>query len=253
MEVDNLHKEYCFIKNSSEIAILFVHGIVESPNQFHDFIEALKHQYSVVNVLLPGHGKTGKDFARSSMKQWLDYVEAKVRELEKNHKTILIVGHSMGALLALEAAKNHPDTIKGLFLLAVPFYIKLSYRGAVNGLKIVFHRIHPSDTIAVAAKRDYSIGETSFLCYFTWIPRYVELYWKARQVRLLVGDISFPFIVVQSKQDEFVQRKSKELVQKQKNITLYEVDKSGHFYYIEEERRNILTLFLQYVEKVVGN
>ena len=57
--------EFCPVKNTNTI-VIFIHGIVEGPAQFKDLMKlTIQHGYSAVSLLLPGHGGTGKDFARS--------------------------------------------------------------------------------------------------------------------------------------------------------------------------------------------
>ena len=64
------HREYKRIVPEAEKAVLFIHGIISTPNHFKDFVELVPCNISVFNLLLDGHGKAVNDFARSSMKKW---------------------------------------------------------------------------------------------------------------------------------------------------------------------------------------
>ena len=55
-------------------AILFVHGIQESPAQFQWMIDQLPHGYAMKNVLLAGHGGNVEAFRHAGKKEWLDQV-----------------------------------------------------------------------------------------------------------------------------------------------------------------------------------
>lgn len=57
-----------------DIAILFVHGIQGSPNQFRFLLERLENNVSYYNLLLPGHGANYLEFRASGVAQWLDSV-----------------------------------------------------------------------------------------------------------------------------------------------------------------------------------
>ena len=50
------HKEYKRIIPEARAAILFVHGIVGTPNHFAEFVSRVPEKISVYNILLDGHG-----------------------------------------------------------------------------------------------------------------------------------------------------------------------------------------------------
>ena len=56
--------------DGSSTAILFVHGIVGTPDHFLDLLPLIPDSWSYVNILLPGHGGSVGDFSRSSMALW---------------------------------------------------------------------------------------------------------------------------------------------------------------------------------------
>ena len=105
------HKEYVRINDYSKTAILFIHGIVGTPNHFNEFVSLVPESFSVYNLLLEGHGKGVKDFSNASMKKWEAQVDSVVKELSLTHEKIYIVAHSLGTLLAIDqAVKNKKNT-----------------------------------------------------------------------------------------------------------------------------------------------
>ena len=233
----------------SDTVVVFVHGIIEGPNQFEDFIEKAKDKVDTVNLLLPGHGATGKDFAKSSLKEWKQHVFKTVEGLEENYKHIILVGHSRGTLLAIECAMHYPQSIKALFLLAIPLCIRLKYQGMINSLKVALDLVKAEDTLAVAAKKACSIERQPLLYYVTWLPRYVELFRIAYTTRQLVSQLKLPIFIFQSEQDEFVSMRSLKYFKGMKNVQIATLKESGHFYYVEEERTDILKHFQALLDK----
>ena len=63
-----MHKEYKRIVNGADSAVLFIHGILGTPNHFKEFIPLVPKEYSVHNLLLDGHGKGVKEFSRKKRK-----------------------------------------------------------------------------------------------------------------------------------------------------------------------------------------
>lgn len=103
--------------NSTKPTILFVHGAGMDHSiwtlQARYFAH---HGVNAVAVDLPGHGRSQGTPIESieAMADWLAKVSV---ELGIDH--IKFVGHSMGALICLEAARRHSNIVDGLALLGV--------------------------------------------------------------------------------------------------------------------------------------
>ncbi len=84
------------------------------------------HGYAVLALDLPGHGRSDGPALRSieAMAAWLKQV---INNLE--NREVIIIGHSMGSLIALEAAANWSATeiqLRGLALLGCAFPMRVS-------------------------------------------------------------------------------------------------------------------------------
>lgn len=234
-----MHEEYKRISHPSDKAILFVHGILGTPNHFKQLVAVIPEDISVYNILLDGHGKGVKDFSHASMKKWEAQVAAAVAELGRDHKEVRIVGHSMGTLLAIGQAAANPKITK-LFLLAVPLKLALKPKMLTNSLRVYFNKIDPENEEQIAAKKCYGITDSkNILLYLGWVPRFLELFSKIRATRKLIGQVSIPCFVFQSAKDEMVSRRSTALLQKNPAISVTELKNSGHYYY---EKQDLATL-----------
>lgn len=241
------HREYKRIVPGADTAVLFVHGIVGTPNHFARFLPLVPDGYSVHNLLLLGHGKGVKDFSRASMKAWEVQVAQAVRELAATHGRILLVAHSMGTLFALEQAVREPK-IKGLFLLAVPLRLRLRDKLAENCAKVFFDRIRAEDVTAQAARDCYGIErDQNLLHYLGWIPRYLELFRKICQTRALLPRVDTPGVVFQSAGDEMVSVRSAGELKICPNLAVHIMPRSGHYYYADADREGLLTAFREFV------
>lgn len=229
------HKEYKRITGHSSLAILFIHGIVGTPNHFHAFIPLIPQSVSVYNLLLDGHGKGVSDFSHTSMKKWEKQVSAAVEELSQTHKEIYIVAHSMGTLLAIEQARKNKSITK-LFLLATPLKLSLKRKMFSNSFKVRFGKIQAEDAEALAAKNCYGIADDKNLFhYLGWLPRLFELFAKIRYTRTMIKDLDTPCVAYQSCKDEMVSVKSRTYLEQNPCITVKELKQSGHYYYPKED------------------
>ena len=241
------HKEYKRLCETANTAILFVHGIIGTPNHFNDFIKTVPADVSVYNMLLDGHGGSVKDFSGTSMKKWEAQMQRVIAELSETHEKIYIVAHSMGTLLAMEQAVSN-DKIAKLFLLAVPLKIAPKAKMFLNSAKVYLNRVNPQDAYALAAKNCYGIGqEKNPLKYIGWMPRFFELFVKARHTRNLAKRLITPCAVYQSVKDEMVSMGSIRYFKDNPNIEVVKLPKSAHYYYDENDFRFLLDEFKRFV------
>lgn len=243
-----MHQPYVRIAENRHTAVLFLHGIVGTPDHFRDFYPLIPEHISVYSILLDGHGGTVSDFAHSSMQKWKAQVDSVLETLLSHHDQIIIAAHSMGTLFALQASLQHPEKVRQLFLLAVPLRIRLTPAAAWTSLKVVLNRMGPNDLRAQAARAACSVRQTRKLWkYLPWIPRFVELWQKCRRTRHLLPQIRTPCTVFQSARDELVAPGSVLLLQ-EADIPVILLQKSGHFYYDPEDKRLFLDSFAQLME-----
>jgi pimeloyl-ACP methyl ester carboxylesterase len=81
------------------------------------------HGYKVLAPDLPGHGRSG-GAALSTVEAMADWLLALLDAAGSSRA--LLVGHSMGSLIALEAAFRAPDRVSGLALLGTTWPMKVS-------------------------------------------------------------------------------------------------------------------------------
>lgn len=233
-------------------AVVFLHGILESPAQFADLMDSVPPYCSVYNLLLPGHGGDPQAFAGSGVEKWRSFVLDWISRLSGSHRRVVIAGHSMGALLAMEAAVRFPESMAGLFLMAVPLKIRVRPGGFSNAFRILRGRIREDDPIAPAVRRTFALdGYVPLRIAVRWIPRYLELFRMARQDRRIPESLECPVMVYQSGKDEFVGRSSAKYLKNVPHVTVRTAAHSRHFDYIPEERRELLACFREFLEDVL--
>ena len=108
---DGVHIEY-HVYGSGEPAVVLIHGWSCDGNYWKDQIAPLKAKYTVVTVDLGGHGASGATRTDWSMGNFGEDVAAVVRQLQ--NRKVVLVGHSMGAPVALEATRRIGDRVVGI-------------------------------------------------------------------------------------------------------------------------------------------
>ena len=101
-----------FADGAGEPALVFIHGWSCDATYWDNQVPAFAAQHRVVRVDLAGHGASGLQRTRYTLPAFGEDVKAVV-EQEKLGKVILI-GHSMGGDVMLEAARLLPGRVLGL-------------------------------------------------------------------------------------------------------------------------------------------
>lgn len=243
------HETLIRIVPESHTAVLLVHGILGTPHQFDPLLSAIPEDWTMINLLLDGHGKTVEDFGRSSMAKWEAQVAETVENLSKNYENVLIIAHSMGTLFAIDAALRHPERVKGLFLLSPPLRVGLKRRLFGNALKVGLGFAREDDPEAMATRHAYSMQpERRVWKYIRWVPRYLELFRKIHTTRERLPLLRTPTNAYLCGDDEMVSLRTENDLRPCPAVTLASLPQSTHFVYSAadaERLRADLTAFHQ--------
>ena len=112
-EPSGVHIEYRTYGNG-EPAIVLIHGWATDANYWNAQLNPLKAKYTVVAVNLAGHGASSGSRTDWSMGSYGEDVATVVRQIP--NKRVILVGHSMGGTVALEAAPRIGDRVIGIIV-----------------------------------------------------------------------------------------------------------------------------------------
>ena len=99
-------------EGSGQRALVFVHGWSCDRSYWSEQMAAFARSYRVVAVDLPGHGESGFGRASWTMPAYGGDVAAVVERLQL--EDVVLVGHSMGGDVIIEAALRLGDRVRGL-------------------------------------------------------------------------------------------------------------------------------------------
>jgi pimeloyl-ACP methyl ester carboxylesterase/quercetin dioxygenase-like cupin family protein len=98
------------------IPVVLIHGLGLSSALWNRVREALGPGYKLVLVDLRGTGRSRElEGAELSLQRWAEDIEVLLRRLELD--PAVLVGHSLGASIALKVALEQPDDVRGLVLI----------------------------------------------------------------------------------------------------------------------------------------
>lgn len=237
------HTEFIHRVPHSKSVIVFIHGILGTPNHFNMFLEKVPDDWSVYNILLEGHGGSVDDFAAAGMDKWKNQVHSLIADLSEQYENIYITAHSMGTLFAIDEAIGNPK-IRKLFLLNSPLKVGVKFRAVTNSLKLIFDKIKDDDEDALGMAGACSIAVTRPLWkYIKWAPNYLALLSEIVKTRRKVVKIDVPCVVFQSGKDELVALGASKYFAENPLISCEILEDSGHFYYRNSDTKRIAKAF----------
>lgn len=245
-----VHQEYKRIVPGADTAVLFVHGIVGTPNHFRDLIPLVQQvpdNWSVCNLLLDGHGGTAEVFGATSMKMWKTQVHSAFDYLATQHDRVVIVAHSMGTLFAIQLALEYPERIPLLFLLGVPLRPGVRLTMMRDSLLMVFEKLPREHILWKAA----GVTTTKKVWkYLAWLPRFLELFREIGITEKGMCDLKVPCVAYQSQHDELVMNLTRRVLERSGVMEVHNLMNSTHFFYAPEDQKRVLADFAARIKKI---
>ena len=208
-DFEALHRDYKYLPEDAETAVLFVHGICGSPRVFGELMTfAAAAGCAVSAPLLPGHGSSSQEFAVFGRNDWQRRAAREAGALRDRYKRLVLVGHSMGGLLTLpQAAQNGAD---GLLLINTPMMIHIT-RSQLSMAASTFLKLGgdaETDEKKNAYDSTFAVRLDNPVTALMWMPQIRDLFMLMLDARGLLGGIDCKTVVAQSKNDETVDPKS---------------------------------------------
>jgi pimeloyl-ACP methyl ester carboxylesterase len=105
---------------AGEPPLLFIHGWTCNRTNWRDQIPHFAKKHRVVAVDLRGHGESDKPDQDYTIEGFVGDVAWLIRELSLNKP--VVIGHSMGGVIALNLARQHPDLARAIVMVDAPLF-----------------------------------------------------------------------------------------------------------------------------------
>jgi carboxylesterase len=234
-------------------AVLLVHGGGDTPQTLRYLADVLHARgYAVRAPLLPGHGRTLRDFTAVTADAWLDAVRAEYRAMRARYSWVGVIGLSMGGALAVQLAAELDGELPALGLVApyltIPQFVRRAVRLApVWGPVLPYLRSADSgrsihDPAEEAKSRAHGIFTAAALR---------ALMTTADRATALLSRVTAPTLVVQSREDNRITPESCEqsfraLGAREKRLVW--VDGAGHIITVDYGRERVLAALADWMD-----
>lgn len=232
------------------LGVLVIHGFTSDIHCVDPLVkplddEGLPYRFPV----LRGHGTRYQDMDGVTHRDWYEDAENALLDLYQEVEKILVIGHSMGGLVALELAARHRDKVVGV----VPAAAALRFKDPLAFLTPFVARFvkwWPSPNAYVDAtlrkreNRNYPKFATS---------AFASLWEYSQQVEHLLSFVKAPAHILHSRKDQVVSPVASEIIHekissKDKNLVWFE--KSGHEMFLDLEAQDVVQAVMTFVRRI---
>lgn len=218
-------------------AIVFIHGFMGCHRQFEALSELLDDgETEMVFHVLPGHEAGLEDFKKSSAASWQDSVNKLVVGLSASYDRLLLVGHSMGGLLAVRAAVAHPEKVIGVAAIGFPIKISVGPKWLKLNMAAANPPVEGEDPRVTAARDMAGVEILSVGQYLSTLPQTIQFLKTTKLARGDIGRLRAPLKLINFRRDEIVAKSVPEFVKSRlPEAQIVMLPESYHFYFTPEE------------------
>ncbi len=109
---------------------LLIHGFTGTPHEMRFLGEQLyRNGHTTCGVRLAGHGTSVDELDGCTWRDWYTSTCDALSELQQRAPRVVVIGQSMGALLALKLAVDHPAAVRGVVLLSPALVLSRRWLG----------------------------------------------------------------------------------------------------------------------------
>lgn len=220
--------------------VLLVHGIASSSTTFHHLVPKIEATHRVIAVDLLGFGTSAAPHdATFTVEEHAEALARTVSSLRLKEPFVL-VGHSMGSLIASRYARDHESTVSRLILVSPPIYpprealtARFARRAEANYFRLYeYLRANKERTLALAATvaRLSPIPNLLVLNESNWNAFAMSLE-RSIMTQTAVDDIaglSISVEIIYGTLDPFILPAGIKLVKSMPGVTIHRVDGGDH-------------------------
>ena len=240
------------IEEKTRFGVLILHGFTSHVSCVSDVrfaAEELGLPYRV--PVLRGHGGEWQDMKGVGAEEWYADAENAMLDLLTECRKVIVVGLSMGGLVALDLAARHRKTVRALVTVAAA----LKFKDPLSGLTPLLARV-VSSWPSPKAFHDKALDQERNRNY----PRFAtdsfaSLYAYAKKVENNLSFVSADTLVIHSRRDQVVHPRAAEIIHSKiassrKELVWFE--KSGHEMLLDMESADVLRAVGDYLQKIVN-
>ncbi|HEX6291452.1 MAG TPA: alpha/beta fold hydrolase [Herpetosiphonaceae bacterium] len=211
------------------VGAVIVHGFT-SDHRAVEPLRQLAHQAGIVaeTPLLRGHGGHYRDLRGTRWQHWVADVATARERLEQRVEKVVLMGFSMGGLLALASAAERPEHIAAIVALAPA--VRIAHPLApIAWMARGWMPYVPMGKAVAYSDPTLAVGDDSY--HRLAVDAFCSFYYATRRVERMLPRITAPIFVAHSRRDRVIRPQASQIVYDRVKSTdkhLVWFERSGH-------------------------
>ncbi|MBC6003115.1 alpha/beta hydrolase [Paraclostridium tenue] len=233
--------------NGNNTGCLLIHGFTSTPAEMYPLAKVLNDKgYTVHSILLSGHGTNHEELLKVSYIDWYNDVEKAYEELLFECEKVVVIGHSMGGLLALMLASNyHIDKLICLACALKPNNRWVKYTGILKYFKKYTEWKNTSNFVDEEYNK-YRLNYKTFPIHSVY-----QLYLASRAASSCLKSITSDILIMQDTNDSQVKKEGAYSLYNgisSKHKKLEWIDGATHSLTLGPKREEVFKKILDFIE-----
>jgi carboxylesterase len=242
-----------FLFNGGQTGCILLHGFSTSPEEMRPLGEFLaKHGFSVLGTRLAGHGTKPEDLKTTHWTDWLDDVEDGLAYLSNICSRRVLIGQSMGGMIALIAAARYP--VSGVVALSTPYGSSRKERWSDRLLMLLRPTIYSQARHFPPGHPLHHRREVDYPAYPEYPTRIlIELDKMAKAMPAALSQVQVPVLLVHSKADTSIPFSSMQLIHDQlasHHKEMLAIEGMDHSLVMDPNRQVVFEAILNFLNKL---
>ncbi len=246
-----------FFVPGAGVSALLIHGLTGTPYEMRYLGERLAARgVRVRGVRLAGHAGTPEELGEAGYDNWYESVVNGLEELRQYGEPNVVIGLSMGAVLAARLAADQGESVAGLAMLAPAFFLPRATTVALRGLRGVLGSIVEKIYLLNSGGSDIHDAAARSVhpnCRLMPLSAPMKLLDLSALVKPMLARITQPALVMHARRDHTCpMRKNVDYVMKHLGSAekrAIELDESYHVITVDSEKERVVGEVAEFVER----
>jgi carboxylesterase len=263
-----------FLLEGDRRGVLLIHGLTGTPMEMRLLAKGLNNAgFTVYCMQLAGHCGDVEDLLATGWRDWYASVEAAATKLLRQVDHLFVGGLSMGALLSLKLAADHPHQIAGVGVYGATFRYdgwSIPWSARLSFLLPLLKKLGIGRDQAFLEQPPYGLRDERLRAQISAAMQsgdstvagllgnpwhsLADLYQLSVQVRRQLPAVTSPCLVAHASEDDVASVRNAELVIRgvSARTELLLLDDSYHMITIDKQRRTLIAHSVRFFDDIVA-
>lgn len=193
-----------FFAEGRDPCVLAFHGFGGTAAELRPLLDCIAGAgFAVRAELLPGHGTRVEELQEAKFDEWLDAARRRIQRAATIHKSFVLLGFSLGSLVAMQIAAERPSGLAGLVVLGNALKLQPALGVPIGLLARLGGKV--PDVYILKPRAGDLVDQTAMSGLVTYdrhpLRAALEVYRAGVRVRAAISRIACPTLVLHGRRD----------------------------------------------------